>query len=76
MVIVLANGLANNETLTPQHQDWPVFIELLKKTCEDLAKQIARDGEGATKLIEVEVTGANRTKMRKKSRNQSSDLHF
>lgn len=58
MVIVLANGLAENEPLTPQHKDWPIFIELLKKTCEDLAKQIARDGEGATKLIEVEVTGA------------------
>ena len=58
MVIVLANGLANNETLTPEHQDWTTFKELLKKTCEDLAKEIARDGEGATKLIDVTVTGA------------------
>ena len=31
MVIVLANGLAGNEPLTPEHPDWHVFIELLKK---------------------------------------------
>ncbi|WP_071393886.1 bifunctional ornithine acetyltransferase/N-acetylglutamate synthase [Bacillus tuaregi] len=57
-VFVLANGMADHETLTPEHTDWPVFIELLRVTCESLAKQIARDGEGATKLIEVEVKGA------------------
>lgn len=58
MVIVLANGLAENDTLTPEHPDWKVFMELLTKTCEDLSQQIARDGEGATKLVEVEVIGA------------------
>lgn len=58
MVIVMANGLAGNVTLTPNHPEWDVFIELLKENCENLAKQIARDGEGATKLIEVSVTGA------------------
>lgn len=58
MVIVLANGLAENNTLTPEHEDWDTFIELLTNTCEDLAKQIARDGEGATKLIEVNIKGA------------------
>ena len=67
MVIVLANGLAGNEPLTPEHPDWPVFIELLKNTCKDLAKQIARDGEGATKLIEVEVTGAKTNEDAKKA---------
>lgn len=58
MVLVLANGLAGNTTLTPEHNDWDTFIELLTNTCEKLAKQIARDGEGATKLIEVDVQGA------------------
>lgn len=57
-VIVMANGLAENESLTPEHEDWPLFLTLLQKTCEDLAKMIARDGEGATKLIEVSVKGA------------------
>lgn len=58
MVLILANGLAGNEPLTPEHLGWPVFIELLRANCENLAKQIARDGEGATKLIEVSVVGA------------------
>ncbi|WP_048601176.1 bifunctional glutamate N-acetyltransferase/amino-acid acetyltransferase ArgJ [Rubeoparvulum massiliense] len=58
MVIVMANGLAGNEPLTPDHTEWWKFEELLLKVCEDLARMIARDGEGATKLIEVEVFGA------------------
>ncbi|KHF38420.1 bifunctional glutamate N-acetyltransferase/amino-acid acetyltransferase ArgJ [Halalkalibacter okhensis] len=58
MVVVMASGLAENEALTPAHPDWEGFYQALKKTCESLAKQIARDGEGATKLIEVQVTGA------------------
>lgn len=58
MVLTMANGMAGNNELTPEHEDWPLFVEMLRKTCEDLAKMIARDGEGATKLIEVEVSGA------------------
>jgi glutamate N-acetyltransferase/amino-acid N-acetyltransferase len=58
MVLVLASGLAGNNELTPNHPEWKNFYEALKKTCEDLAKQIAKDGEGATKLIEVRVNGA------------------
>ncbi|WP_176400140.1 bifunctional glutamate N-acetyltransferase/amino-acid acetyltransferase ArgJ [Ureibacillus sinduriensis] len=57
-VIVMANGLAENETLTPEHPDWHNFYSTLQVVAEDLAKAIARDGEGATKLIEVEVVGA------------------
>lgn len=58
MVLVMANGLAGNEPLHPKHKEWKKFIELLFATCENLAKQIAKDGEGATKLVEVVVTGA------------------
>ncbi len=57
-VVVMANGLAGNETLTPAHKDWNNFYLALKLVAEDLSKSIARDGEGATKLIEVEVEGA------------------
>ena len=57
-VLVMANGLAGNNPLTPSHPDWSNFYNVLKAVCEDLAKSIARDGEGATKLIEVEVDGA------------------
>ncbi|MFF2587350.1 bifunctional ornithine acetyltransferase/N-acetylglutamate synthase [Peribacillus butanolivorans] len=59
MVLVLANGAARNEPLTNTHPEWSVFLELLKQTSENLAKQIAKDGEGATKLIEVNVHGMN-----------------
>nr|WP_144511956.1 bifunctional glutamate N-acetyltransferase/amino-acid acetyltransferase ArgJ [Bacillus sp. FJAT-22090] len=58
MVIVMANGLAENNTLTPEHPDWENFIQTLHAVSQDLAKMIAKDGEGATKLIEVEVEGA------------------
>ena len=61
MVIVLASELAAHDTLTKDHPDWDVFVRLLRQVSEDLAKQIARDGEGATKLIEVEVKNAKTT---------------
>lgn len=57
-VVVMANGLAGNDTLTPAHPDWENFYTALRLVAEDLAKAIARDGEGATKLIEVFVEGA------------------
>ena len=57
-VVVMANGLAGNEPFTPAHPDWENFYTALRLVAEDLAKSIARDGEGATKLIEVEVEGA------------------
>ncbi|MBT2694305.1 bifunctional ornithine acetyltransferase/N-acetylglutamate synthase [Bacillus sp. ISL-55] len=58
MVLVMANGSACNQPLNPDHPDWSVFVELLKESCASLAKQIAKDGEGATKLIEISVSGA------------------
>ncbi len=58
-MIVLANGLAENEIiLSEEHPDYPVFFEALKACATDLAKLIARDGEGATKFLEVNVCGA------------------
>lgn len=58
-MIVLANGLAENEIiLSEEHPDYPVFFEALVTCAQDLAKMIARDGEGATKFLEVNVCGA------------------
>lgn len=56
-VLVLANGLAQNDTLCPSHPDWDKFVEVFAQVAQDLAKMIAKDGEGATKLIEVTVDG-------------------
>jgi glutamate N-acetyltransferase/amino-acid N-acetyltransferase len=58
MVLVMANGEAKNQLLTKDHPSWSLFMNGLKVVSESLAKQIARDGEGATKLIEVQVNHA------------------
>ncbi|AST91611.1 bifunctional glutamate N-acetyltransferase/amino-acid acetyltransferase ArgJ [Sutcliffiella cohnii] len=58
-VVLLANGLAGNVEWTLQDEAAiKLFQSALKEVCQSLAKQIARDGEGATKLLEVEVKGA------------------
>lgn len=58
MLVAMASGLAGNAELTPQHKGWDAFAAALRYVCEVLAKAIARDGEGATKLVEVQVRGA------------------
>jgi glutamate N-acetyltransferase/amino-acid N-acetyltransferase len=58
MVLVMANGMAGNNTLTVDHPEWNTFVNGLKMVCQELAKKIAKDGEGATKLIEVQVNSA------------------
>lgn len=57
-VLLLANGAAQTGVLDEAHPDWDRFVAALTLLCEILAKKIARDGEGATKLVEVQVTGA------------------
>jgi glutamate N-acetyltransferase / amino-acid N-acetyltransferase len=58
MVLLMANGAAGNEPLTQSSPDYPAFEEAVEAVMRGLAKEIARDGEGATKLIEVVVEGA------------------
>ncbi|MCX6003944.1 MAG: bifunctional glutamate N-acetyltransferase/amino-acid acetyltransferase ArgJ, partial [Chloroflexi bacterium] len=57
-VILMANGLAKNKPITAKSPLAGVFQQALNRVCIYLAKAIARDGEGATKLIEVTVKGA------------------
>ncbi|WP_067724900.1 bifunctional glutamate N-acetyltransferase/amino-acid acetyltransferase ArgJ [Oceanobacillus damuensis] len=59
MVLVLGNGQQKNALLNESHPEWDVFKQALQYVSEELAKKIARDGEGATKLIEVQVKGAS-----------------
>ncbi len=58
MVVAMASGLAGNEPLRPGRPDFASFEAAFGYVAEYLAKAIARDGEGATKLIEVRVLGA------------------
>jgi len=59
MAIILANGLAANPVIDQEDSNYIAFRDALTAVCISLAKDIARDGEGATKLITVEVHGAN-----------------
>ncbi|REE84520.1 glutamate N-acetyltransferase [Paenibacillus taihuensis] len=58
MLVAMASGFAGNDELHAGHPDYAAFAEGLRYVCEVLAKAIARDGEGATKLVEVQVRGA------------------
>ena len=55
MVLLMANGLVGNELIDKKDVDYYKFLSALQYVAEYLAKCIAKDGEGATKMIEVEV---------------------
>ncbi len=59
MVTVLANGAAGNEKITSKNADYEKFYLTLEKICRELSKKIAADGEGATKFLTINVSGAN-----------------
>ena len=61
MVVTLANGLADNPSLQAGTADYDIFNQALHYVLGQLAKQIAADGEGATKLVECNVTHAATT---------------
>ena len=58
MVVAMANGLAENTQISEGSQDFELFQKALEYICVALAKQIAADGEGATKLLEVSIENA------------------
>ncbi|HDF6760635.1 TPA: bifunctional glutamate N-acetyltransferase/amino-acid acetyltransferase ArgJ [Staphylococcus aureus] len=58
MVLVMANQQVEHQILNQDHPQWETFVDAFNFVCTFLAKAIARDGEGATKLISVNVSGA------------------
>ena len=64
--LVLANGLAGNEELEEGTEDYEVFAETFRHVLGELARMIARDGEGAGKFIEMKVVNALTEKDAKK----------
>ncbi|HOW36218.1 MAG TPA: bifunctional glutamate N-acetyltransferase/amino-acid acetyltransferase ArgJ [Candidatus Omnitrophota bacterium] len=58
MAVVLASSLAGNKPITHIGKDFNTFVKALEFICLDLAKKIVLDGEGATKFIEISVSGA------------------
>ena len=57
-VLLLANGCAGNRALKPGHRDWPAFVAALEGVTFRLAMEMVRDGEGAQKMVTVNVRGA------------------
>ncbi|MCL2545725.1 MAG: bifunctional ornithine acetyltransferase/N-acetylglutamate synthase [Oscillospiraceae bacterium] len=58
MVILLSNGRADNACIESENEDYARFVEALQALCRKLARMMAADGEGATKLITAKVGGA------------------
>ncbi|AEG13974.1 Arginine biosynthesis bifunctional protein ArgJ [Desulfofundulus kuznetsovii DSM 6115] len=58
MVLALANGRAGNPEITAENEDYHLLRDALTEVCTRLARAVARDGEGATKLLEVKVINA------------------
>ena len=65
MVCVLANGMAENEEITSDNEDFKTFMQALNTVTVHLCRCIAGDGEGATKLLECKVSGAENEKVAK-----------
>lgn len=57
-LLIMANGLAENEKITTKGEDYQAFLDALFFVCEFLAKKMAGDGEGASKLFEAKVVNA------------------
>ncbi len=66
MVCILANGAAGNKEITEDGEDFQQFLAVIQEICTSMAKRIAGDGEGATKLIECTVAAAPSTLLAKK----------
>ena len=59
MVVVLANGMAGNGLICDDNAEFAEFMKALNTVTVNLCKKIAGDGEGATKLLECKVSGAD-----------------
>ena len=59
---IMASGLAGNEEITEKNEDYRVFVSALTEAFRSLAKKLAADGEGATKLLVCAVDGAKTKK--------------
>ncbi len=62
MLSVMASGLAENTEITAEGEDYNTFVEALTAVCRELSKKMAKDGEGATKLLTCKVSGAKTVK--------------
>ena len=62
MALVIANGMAGNEKITEENEFYEEFAKAIHFMNEKFARDVIHDGEGASKFIEVEITGAKSEK--------------
>ncbi|MEJ6399908.1 bifunctional glutamate N-acetyltransferase/amino-acid acetyltransferase ArgJ [Nicoliella lavandulae] len=55
MVLTMANGAAGNQTITASHPEYAQFVDAFTYVLTSLAKMVAKDGEGSSKFVEVDV---------------------
>lgn len=65
MVSIMANGMAENPLIDTEGEGFDAFVTVIKEICTSMAKKIAGDGEGATKLLECTIAGAPTTALAK-----------
>lgn len=58
-VFIFSNGLAENRLITSGSPEYKIFTNALTRLCQNLAKMIVRDGEGATKVIKIEIKNSS-----------------
>lgn len=59
MVSIMANGLAGNTEITEENEDYEIFRKALYQVLMNMTKMLAKDGEGASKMLECTVSGAS-----------------
>jgi glutamate N-acetyltransferase/amino-acid N-acetyltransferase len=66
-VLIMANGMLDNPPITERSESYSSFRKALHEVTYELTRLIVKDGEGATKLIEIEVKGARNEKEAEKA---------
>jgi glutamate N-acetyltransferase/amino-acid N-acetyltransferase len=66
-VLLFANGTSGHPQLTHMDRDGEAFQSMLSRVCQNLAKSVVKDGEGATKLVEILIMGAKNREDAKKA---------
>lgn len=74
--LIMANGMLGNSPITEKSRSYPAFKKALYEVTSELARLIVKDGEGATKLVEIEINGAKSEKDAEKVASQVANSNL
>ena len=72
---LMANGMAGNTLIDSENEDYGLFYEALEAMCIQLARMIAADGEGASRLLVCKLTGAKDEEIRVRNLSSNRVIH-